>query len=369
MKKIMLALTIILLGCKSNVTEQETKGVLSIEVRASNNNEICFESLFDSIEFIPIDDRSVIGSVDECIVINDTCYVIADNHYTKRIYLIGSDGAILNQYKYCGTDPNQGLYLRDITFDNKSQSIYVLLNSPDKVLIFDIGLGLQRNVVLDNKFERLHAGANSNVLFYEHEKLKLWNARNILSKPRVQRSLDMEYFPFSQTPIFINTGLNLYFNIPHDSLVYEVKNDTLFPKLCIKPDIKPSTYCENQSIDEILHYPPRINDIYETDESMIVSYTYQFIVRYLIISKQTGKLINNGIILDRLSLKDRIFGCRSGVLFGIISADKFVEMRNNFGNKLQLNKKTPKLDLSKLDKNVNLEDNPIIVKYYLKEEL
>jgi hypothetical protein len=360
MKKLLfIASFYLLFACSNQEHREESQNQpLIINIENNLNNKVKLEGLFDSIQFIKLENSSMIGNIRILEKLDDSTYILADTEYEKTIYLASTNGQIINQYKYEGVGPGEANYLRAIKYDSNNSQFIALMNTPNKLLFFDKQLNFKSYNMLRSRFDRFYFW-NSTLLLYEHDNLTLYKKNSNTQKEKF--IFEVEYEPFYPVPVFYNSESGLLINSPKDPFVYKLDKDTLYTLYEIK-------YNYNKSRDgdsPLPQFPPTITLITETNNHLILFYSYKYFSRILLFSTKKQKVIENGFELDVFSLMDRIHFAEKSTLYGTMSADKFVEMIDTYENKGDTTD-YPKLILPTDYKKTKVLDNPFIVKYYLK---
>ncbi|TKG94502.1 6-bladed beta-propeller [Puteibacter caeruleilacunae] len=320
-----------------------------------------FEELIDSIHFLPIKNDTLIGHADMLEVVNDSIFFIGDSKYSKSIFWINSDGAILKTHKYLGKGPNEGLYLEDIEYDSDQKEYLALLSSQSKLLKFNSQFQhIETKNLQGGDYYRIHAG--SKYFLYDPFKYVVNSYSKSQHKSELLRKFQKTEDKFYPSPVFFTTNNKTYFNVPKSPYVYLFDNGDFSKEIRLEWP-KKEVASNASKIEQVINLPPTVTNIYETSDKIFIEFSYRMLMRYAIQSKETKKMISQGIFMDPNSLECNILSSKGRVLYGVMSSDRFIKLLKD------RDKNEAIRALAKFPNNCELIDydsNPIIVKYYLK---
>jgi len=363
-KYLRLALLLLLISCNSNKGKvlHPEGDLVSLQVEEDNNPEIYVESLFDSVQFIPVQNSQLIGAIDLLAVKDDSLFLAGDTKFTQSLFLINSKGQIVNSYKYAGRGPQQGLYLQDIKYDSFGDNFIALLQNPGKLIFFDDSLRVRNVLTFSNDFFRFIPAA-SRFYLYAHNDQKIFQLRRGSEKAEEFFDLDsMDYYPFNPTPVF---QPGFYFNVPYSPVVYKIEQGALNPIVELEY-IPISTEQETETL--LKKYPPVIQNIYESGEYLIIFFTYMYLTRAIIYPGVQGAAVSQGIFMDKHGITGSLFSQKDNCIYGTITSDRFVSFYNSYKN-YAFTGDFPRIIFKGNVQGVKTESNPMLVKYYLKDSL
>lgn len=362
-----------------NISLSNNEELIELEIKTDSPN-INFESLIESCEFISINDKEIIGKVSNLTSIGDSLFLLSDSKFTQKVFLIDKDGEILNSYKYFGKGPNEALYLQDIDFDTSKDEILILLQSPNKILSFDINLNYLETKNLKTDFQRIFSDS-IHYLYSHNEGSILYHLRKLSDEETVFQKFNFEFYGFYPTEVFFKTESNLFFNIPKHPMVYALSNRNLIPRIRINYSEESGSKNKSKNeptkdfpqypptIKNMPQYPPTVKNIFETNNNLIIIYSYKSLIRMIIVSKKTGTIKYQGKLIDKLGLREELFYGNNKFVYGILSADKYLEFYENYILRKKSDLELPKVILHDNMQRITYESNPILVKYYLKDNL
>lgn len=368
MKNIIYILIVLLTcGCWSRSSNDNLADTLiELNVDVSFESEFNVADLFDSVEFIPIDNNVMIGDVDMLTYKDDSLFLLGDSKFTKSLFLVNGEGRIINSYKYSGNGPEEGVYLRDIAFDQNSSEFIALISDNDKLLIFDDCLQVKNYIRLLKDYFRLFIDCENFYLYGHNDQLLSKMNLNEIKEYKIKSFEKDDIFDFNPTPVFYK-GINnhRYFNIPYDPYVYRISGDSVFKFFRL-------TYNDAQNSGNekaiVKKYPPVVKNIIETNEMYVIFYSYEFITKAALYSKDKQSFTSIGNSVDEFGLMDKLYSLNSGnqVIYGTMTANDFLMFCEGYKNAIKSGD-YPKIILHNKTENVGISSNPVLIRYYLKE--
>ncbi len=140
----------ILMGCndKSSVREQDC--LLKFDTRNWNVEKQIALNTIEEINLLPLEtsDSVLIGEISK-IVCTQKYYFIADNKYSKKIFVFDKHGKYLYSIGKIGQGPGEHLNLADFIVDEDKNIVYILDRESSKLFIYNLTNGdFIRNIKL-----------------------------------------------------------------------------------------------------------------------------------------------------------------------------------------------------------------------------
>ena len=352
-----------------------------IEIDLDKSKQISFTDWFDSIQVVPLEtnDQSIIGlSVD--VVLNDNLIYINDGR-TATILVFDKNGKFINSTSHLrGQGPNQ--YISIIGFDIDDLTGNLLIFDAVKIRIYNANLEPVNEYDTPNelwKSSKFKSISNDTFLFYNHDREDdtLVNVFSIKEKRIIKKICPFEMGGEAKKMASAN-HLLFYKNndiicfktrFPNNKVYYfdSIKVD-FFPKIEFKIKQKEFTSSELIKDQDEQYYRGMayssekyafICDILESDKyyfSLILYRKKGYINRY---DKKFGKnQVVDFMFSDGISLFNPIL-TNDNVIYTTIDASM---IREFIENSKYLSEK-----YKNLLENISEEDNPYIVKFFIKD--
>lgn len=233
---IILLLLFIFISCK-NKNDLNKENILSFDTKNWKvDNEISLSNIKD-IKLLPLgtSDSCLIGDVDK-IVCTTKYYFIADNMFSKKIFVFDKDGKYLYSIGKYGRGPGEYIFFADFLVDEDKNLVYVLDRESRKLIIYDSNDG---GFIKDINLN-FHA---NNFAMITSELFIFWakspNEKNKIASPLIYYNVlngaikeflkyDEYDTPISEKYTIFNSSKILYSSYLKD-VVYEIAVDRVAP--------------------------------------------------------------------------------------------------------------------------------------------
>ena len=378
MRKYLLLLFVVLVGCTTSV-EKNAQDLKEIDAPLRNNNqEIKMSSFVDSISYIPLEtkDECLIGSVDK-IVVTDNYYYVIDKAITNSVLCFDKLGKFVRKIGERGVASEQYVEITDANV--YKDKLYLWDCSIQKLFIFSNDGHLEREVkedywantfyVLDDSWVAFCGNYTTNKAYLKdksYPNLLFVNIDNGQTKP------DLYY----DSRICVTGVIGSDFNfMSNGNLVFSL-NDTVYQALSPailkrkyavrfgeKSEKLRKDYLERLKIEKI--------DAYQGDKLMKeIPYMYMFLEAssYSFLRYNCGDYYYVGIINHKESdtYMEAAGYKRNTVVNDMDDMAAFIPL-TTYKNAVYSYISPERYIASKVfGKQVELDDNPIIVKFELK---
>ena len=365
-----------------NTVTTFTDNVMTKEypVNPKDGKTIYASSVFDSIAYLtfPFEDNTTIGSINKLEVHNSRYYFW--DGISKKIWCYDLNGNYIFQIDKRGQGPGEYLEISDFNIDKERQQIQILDRSLRKILCYDLNgnyiKGIKMEVaanqfaVLQNGFLLYTRGAD---IFMDKDKdlygFNLFmsdSVGNLLEKYCPYNDFTDDYIGFKTFSIH---DKNVFFRYSRNDTIYEFDHTgnltckLLFdfgkyrtPINTIKDKERMSIYNNNPDF-------ARVFESFHTLQHMFVIYIFENRLRFLLMDKQSDKIINGSFLendIDGISLANPspIYAWQNQLIY-IKEAADIIEQKKN-GEPVY--KGIPQLS------HLQEDDNPVIVIAYLKKQ-
>jgi hypothetical protein len=331
----------------------------------SNKQEKAISSIAGSITYIPLE------TTDECLLSNELqvyCgeYVFTGDQKTQLFFRFDPDGNLLNQIGKRGNGPGEYSGALFFHVDEGEKSVYIV-SAPDRSLYkytYD-GQFLKKIPIEETSWT---IAIRNNTLYYynsyynrikkDKNRTELYQADKngkVIHKTPTSVTSEKDDMLLLDLPFFYYYNAGVYYkNAVHD-LVYRINDNG---KMTPHYDIvcKNKNKHEENDFKNLTKYGEKvgIRTIFEQDGFLLITYVYKNEFNYLFVDKQTGALSNVTDTKSNQGFEDDLKngptftpvpnnGSEQNRLVSIVYPDRFAELK------------------SCLDKEINEDDNPVIV--------
>ncbi|WP_289159788.1 6-bladed beta-propeller [uncultured Muribaculum sp.] len=384
MKKIsfLLAAVFMLSGCKSHKSNGESSDFLTIDCTKYDGNAVLpFDSIFEFDEYILLEtnDSSMISRCYKIHFNGDRIYI---NDGSKRILVFNADGTFCREYKHLGEGP--GEYARLYDFDIYDGKLHLLDGMKGMIYVYSLDDELLETIEVPkcNGFKILPDGVALNV--------GLGYADGSSDKPysykfKPARGGDMvEAVPFNRHlcghSYTFSTGGNNFFEYGNKIFTYFPLNDTIYTVNPQNGELAPyakinlgdrsvALDADKATADAILegNMPKNIHAFYNWGDTLMFSYTSENALPIMVIADKTGVLHQGAMRLDK-----------NGMPVSEYAYDTSDKNQRFFLSILQAPnaKVLAEYDkapgehsvLHEIASQITEEDNPVLVKYNLRNQ-
>jgi len=136
---ILLIASLSLISCAEQQVETSIKiQTIKVDDRAE---ELFMSSLVDTVKFISLDNRELVGSVDQILWTEDR-FLILDSRRTKKIFIYTIDGKLINSIESGSGEPGKFVWPYAPTLSIDEKSFFVVSDATKRILQYDMDGGL-----------------------------------------------------------------------------------------------------------------------------------------------------------------------------------------------------------------------------------
>lgn len=241
-----------------------------------------------------------IGEISKAVKYNNT-YLVLD-HQHKTIVKYDMEGKPTQKMNRIGKAKGEYFYIEDFCVDKECDDI-ILLCEPMKVIVLDSNFNFKDTYILDKWCERIYSyegnlyvysGMNRSLYILQDNKLKAIKEEGALPA--------MGFYP---SPIFYETRNLLLYSAVGSDCIYSVTNKSVKPffefayknKQQVYKRLKKTKLISDWTIEEQQDYSPiKIINILETDNELIILYSYRLLIRCCRIERNTREILSDGIL-------------------------------------------------------------------------
>lgn len=368
MEKINLSLTILSLlisGCNpnsENQTNSKTNNCHLLQIDPSQSKSLQLSSFIDSMAFIPLEtkEKKIIANAKKIQVYRDKFYIFDQDG--NSIFIFDHNGAYLSMLRRIGRGP--GEYLQLVDFQTNKHGLF-LLDYPNTVIHYNHELEFLRTFNLKNTYTFSFTNFKnsfwiSNEKGSENDKYHFSvidkdgvNKRNLIKKEFIDKKYNWRI-----SSDFYNYGNILYFSPALENQIYKTDGNEV--KIAYNINFGKFNVPENTNIFNNNVYSPAFQyatrqHFWIDENSLIFDFLFKGKRQFGFYNKKTDKLQYGAVSNDIHKNYRFLPSWKSGkILIEIID----VLTMNEYFTDLKTS-----IDCLK---ELSLEDNPILVIYYLK---
>ncbi len=380
---LLLLIVCVVLSCKSDKTSQfEDKDLMEIYIDLSKHSDFYdiskdIEQDFDIIA-LETNDDCLISHIRKILYVNDLYYILDDKG--ASVFIFNNDGTFMSKLDRKGLGPDE--YINIASFIVKDKDIWIYDDMTKRLLCYDSAFDKKEEIKIDiPTFDMAIIKddilLSTNWFWYGENsyQLKKYNIRNkekteYLSYSRIEQDDIVQIMKENQ---FTTVGDSCLFMYSYDNTLYQITADDFIPRyrytFSERFDDKPLT---NQEFEEVSDLIRGIDALYQTVHSIIIKYTDKGEPKIAIYNKETGDC---SVYLSIFTNSD--FGNFKIYRYFISNDQEIISLYDpetliNYASEIYDNQKIK--DLSKKEhlentlSNVNIADNPIIIKYKLSNK-
>lgn len=364
---------IVLSACKDNVKTSDTTTITTDSVKeVIDLTQIKFDGdrHAKDIKFIPLEtnENCLIANVSKVLIKNDTL-IVCDNKF-NQIHSFDINGKHLNSFGSIGRGPGEYLSAEDISFNLDSTSLIVLSNNSKKILEYTLEGKHTQDLTMDIFGSKIAIAKDGNTIIYINKNVSPYSEKFDLLRLNangdiLNRSFKIEKegdYAVSYSG-FLGTGLKgeILFNNAFRDTIYEIDGPVAKARYVFKLGNKELTDKSNASISNLLESGGNYN--------FLTQVFFEFKDEILFGIHSNGMVYS--ILLDfEKGSKERL----SFPLNNIVGQDKFQNVYATFSPLVKVNEANTDYfkeaiknytSMGQALERVNIEANPIIVKYSL----
>lgn len=381
---LLLLIVCVVLSCKSDKASQfEDKDLMEIYIDLSKDHSDFYdiskdiEQDFDIIA-LETNDDCLISHIRKVLYVNDLYYILDDKG--ASVFIFNNDGTFMSKLDRKGLGPDE--YINIASFIVKDKDIWIYDDMTKRLLCYDSAFDKKEEIKIDiPTFDMAIIKddilLSTNWFWYGENsyQLKKYNIRNkekteYLSYSRIEQDDIVQIMKENQ---FTTVGDSCLFMYSYDNILYQITADDFIPRyrytFSERFDDKPLT---NQEFEEVSDLIRGIDALYQTVHSIIIKYTDKREPKIAIYNKETGDC---SVYLSIFTNSD--FGNFKIYRYFISNDQEIISLYDpetliNYASEIYDNQKIK--DLSKKEhlentlSNVNIADNPIIIKYKLSNK-
>jgi hypothetical protein len=336
----------------------------------SNEKVKAISSIAESITYIPLE------TMNACLLSNELqvyCgdYIFIGDQKTQLFFRFDLNGKLLNQIGKRGGGPGEYSGAMFFHVDEAEKSVYVVSVSDNSLYKYTYDGQFMKKILIEesswtiaiqndhiyyynNYYNRIKKNKNRFELYKADKNGKVINKTptSVKSEKDDMLLFDLPFFYYFKSVVYYkNTVHDFVYKIndkgnmvPHYEIVYKDKNKH-----------------EENDFKNLTKYGEKvgIRNIFENDDFLLVTYVYKNEFNYLFVDKQTWSLSNVTNNKTKPGFEDDLRngpaftpvpnnGSEQNILVSIVYSDRFLALKNG------------------LDKEINEDDNPIIVIANLK---
>ncbi|KPQ10920.1 MAG: hypothetical protein HLUCCX10_15490 [Algoriphagus marincola HL-49] len=120
----------------ANVTDKDDIGIYTVRVD-DKAETLKMSSIIDTVKVIPLDNREIVGSVDEIIWAPDRI-IILDSKRTKKIFIYSQEGQLITSIESGSGEPEKFVWPYAPTLSLDKESFYVVSDRTKRLLHYDL---------------------------------------------------------------------------------------------------------------------------------------------------------------------------------------------------------------------------------------
>jgi len=125
----------LLVGCNNEREPQTGADIKIISINPGQKSKGLFSDLFESVNYIPLDDSVLVGDVSRLKVTENYFFILNEN--TQSIMRFNKNGRFINEIYNPGSGPGEYATIEDFEIDTTKKQIEVLDRGQLKNIIYD----------------------------------------------------------------------------------------------------------------------------------------------------------------------------------------------------------------------------------------
>lgn len=371
MKRFKLLLAGIFISLISFSQNIEVSHVEVMKIVKQKPIKLYFDEYSTDIEFIPLKsiEKSAIGIVVNIEVDDEHIYVL---DHTKTLTIYNLDGSYVNKLKSSGNGPGEFAHLGIHHLIEDIGNLVVYDDAQRKLLFYNTDGEFEKEHKFNFSIDAIsHLDKNTLILlsdgiynvtdtpghiisFIDIEKMEVIEKLHLLTRQHPKSAVSYV------KPRFIRNKNEVILQLPFCDTLFQITKGSYVPKFIFQTkgtSLKPEMLKDQRSRRDIARYTTQFSTPYETDRFLQFRVDYKAKAKIISKDKKTGKWS----LLDAPEYKKpgfRIRGvdavtftpkfCNSEYYYSFIEA---IDFKTNFSNLYPA-----------LSRNVNAEDNPLIVR-------
>lgn len=365
--------------------EERSRKVIKCDVKLSHS--ISDTNLIDSVEFISLQDSLVvISDVNKVLCKDDIVYILDDG--TKSLYLFEKNGGLIKKHSALGRASNEYLNLDDFFIDNFHNTVNLISQHENKMLIYNCDLSnLVEVKKMPRKFVRMECMENGYIGYMGNYKEgvphNLWVVtENMEVKSHSSEIYPAKEFEYSRNVLPFSTYRGkVYFHGDTGLDILCAEHIDSIPKIVYTLDCgehNPPVYTR-EDLDDFSKsfelYNNHVMNIYqfqETDNNLLFLFLYGGQFRLLVYDKSSGE--SNVVRLDCYTKEylfpfGKVVGMTENCIYTIVDADDIYAVWKGGTTKINFEKTHPEYvrNLRKKFQTVDPVGNPFLVIYHLTQ--
>lgn len=393
----LLLLSIVTIGCNNNAETANNKfATIDVKNYVNSNNDISIKNEIENIEYIPLeltdDNRSMIGQIMDIVLTNNYIFILSDP--TCGVLQFDKKGNFIRQVAKYGQGPGELLFPISMYSVEEESKLYITGAYQTTIYNFDgqfeeafdrggrmsfYSYHLGGGRVVETSSDGIPFGSKGHFgigIFSNMGKGDTIAMKNNFSNANI---LSPNESGFKLTRCILSDGGVLFSTMTSDT-IYRLTNDTIVPAFCWQRNLNEESLKNTYSL---LNFIPTntelfLYDIIEFPKSILFRYVYNeksYIMQY---DKINGKILSTSTPykmndISGIDFWMTMWGIKNDIDNGLPIAplhwysDKKISIQCTSASTIDYLKDKGELQSApEVIKNMNGEDNPIVILYHLK---
>ena len=369
--KRLLSVVIICIICSCSITKDEHEMSEIIEFTEIVKHKID-TNLISNIEYIPLEtnEECLIGNISRLIYRNERFYLF-DLFITNSIYVFNRKGKFIYKIDKVGKGPGEYVSISDFDVDD-NDNIYVFdAGGKRRLICYKEQGGVFESIKPPKSFIEFKFINNNKLIAYlPFSKKGIEGGYAIMDKTGggseeiipFRKQIDNDQHFYETSHIF-RSEKSIYFSPRYTNEIYKVKDNKASKVYSFSYDVRPSEEYISDLLNRKVQYLENdnyvlsISGIYDTDNTIVVSFKHRKHMN-LFISKESGnKVLMRNMSIDTGFNNHNIYGSTGEQFIGVTSNIDNVDINN-----LNISEET-RSELEMRETN----SNPVLVLFKMKD--
>jgi hypothetical protein len=229
--------SLLILAC-ANESDKDYIGIHTVKVD-DKAETMKMSSIIDTVKVIPLDNREIVGSVDEIVWAADRIIVL-DSKRTKKIFIYSLEGQLINSIESGSGEPGKFVWPYAPTLSLDKDSFYVVSDRTKRLLHYDLD-----GVLLDD-FDISHLGQVNDMVV-------------------TKRGLAFSTKPDSQV------ATNIIFTDANLQITREIRASDFYDQLPFVSGIATNSFYPGEEVGHFYYQEIMSNMIFEVKDEKVIS--------------------------------------------------------------------------------------------------